>query len=173
MSFNNVTVGKLIGQGEVACIKDWNVQSPQLLELNGSPTDNNATLFAQGYDGVLKPLYTAGTYKKVNELAVPNWDNQQALTLFQQQYTAHPNINAVVTANDGLGNAVVSALKSANVPAKKVPDHRTGRHAAGHGEHPPGFQCMSVYKPIYLEAQAAVALATYMRAGEPPPSRYW
>ena len=170
VSFNNVTVGKLIGQGAVACIKDWNVQNPQVLELNGSPTDNNATLFAQGYDGVLKPYFTAGTYTKVNELAVPNWDNQQALTMFQQQYTAHPNINVVVTANDGLGNAVVSALKSANVPAKKVPT--TGQDATLQGMENilQGYQCLSVYKPIYLEAQAAVALATYMRAGETPPS---
>ena len=170
VSFNNVTVGKLIGAGEVACIKDWNVTSPQVFELNGSPTDNNATLFAQGYDSVLKSYYAAGTYKKVNELAVPNWDNQQALTMFQQQYTAHPNINAVVTANDGLGNAVVSALKSANVPAKKVPT--TGQDATLQGMENilQGYQCMSVYKPIYLEAQAAVALATYMRAGETPPA---
>jgi D-xylose transport system substrate-binding protein len=33
-----------------------------------------------------------------------------------------------------------------------------------------GWQCGSVYKPIYLEAQAAVALATYLRAGQVPPT---
>jgi hypothetical protein len=33
-----------------------------------------------------------------------------------------------------------------------------------------GFQCGSVYKPIYLEAQAAVALATYLRAGQTAPT---
>jgi len=33
-----------------------------------------------------------------------------------------------------------------------------------------GFQCGSVYKPIYLEAQDAVALATVLRAGKTPPS---
>ena len=33
-----------------------------------------------------------------------------------------------------------------------------------------GYQCGSVYKPIYLEAQAAVALATYLRAGQTPPA---
>ncbi len=170
VSFNNVTVGKQIGQGMVSCIKDWNVSIPQVLELNGAPTDNNATLFAQGYDAVLKSYYSNGTYKKVNELAVPNWDNQQALTMFQQQYTAHSNINAVVTANDGLGNAVVSGLKSASVPAKKVPT--TGQDATLQGMENilQGYQCMSVYKPIYLEAQAAVALATYLRAGQTPPS---
>jgi D-xylose transport system substrate-binding protein len=33
-----------------------------------------------------------------------------------------------------------------------------------------GYQCGTVYKPIYLEAQAAVALALYLRAGARPPA---
>ncbi|HUY23217.1 MAG TPA: substrate-binding domain-containing protein [Acidimicrobiales bacterium] len=170
VSFDNVKVGQLIGQGAVDCISSWNVTSPHVFELDGSPTDNNATLFAQGYNSVLSPKYTAGTYTKVGEQAVPNWDNQQALTLFQQQYTAHKDINVVVAANDGLGNSVISALKTANVPAKKIPV--TGQDATLQGMQNvlSGYQCGSVYKPIYLEAQAAVALALYLRAGKTPPS---
>jgi D-xylose transport system substrate-binding protein len=170
VSFDNVAVGKLIGQGLVDCVKSWSVQSPHVFELDGSPTDNNATLFAQGYNSVLQPMFTSGTYTKVGEQAVPAWDNQQALTIFQQQFTAHKDINAVVTANDGLGNAVVSALKSASVPAKKVPT--TGQDATMQGMQNvlQGYQCMSVYKPIYLEAQAAVALAFYLRDKQTPPS---
>jgi D-xylose transport system substrate-binding protein len=170
VSFDNVKVGQLIGQGAVDCIASWNVTKPQVFELDGSPTDNNATLFAQGYNSVLSPKYQAGTYTKVGEQAVPAWDNQQALTIFQQQYTAHKNINAVVSANDGLGNSVISALKTANVPAKKVPV--TGQDATLQGMQNvlSGYQCGSVYKPIYLEAQAAVALGLYLRAGKTPPS---
>ncbi len=170
VSFNNVKVGNLIGQGAVDCIASWGVSNPQVFELDGSPTDNNATLFAKGYNQVLSPLFTSGKYTKVGEQAVPAWDNQQALTIFQQQYTAHPSINAVVSANDGLGNAVISALKSANVPAKKVPV--TGQDATLQGMQNvlSGYQCGSVYKPIYLEAQAAVALALYLRAGQTPPA---
>ena len=33
-----------------------------------------------------------------------------------------------------------------------------------------GYQCGTVYKPIYLEAQAAAALALYLRAGKPAPA---
>jgi D-xylose transport system substrate-binding protein len=170
VSFDNVKVGQLIGQGAVDCATSWNVTKPQVFELDGSPTDNNATLFAQGYNSVLSPKYTAGTYTKVGEQAVPNWDNQQALTIFQQQYTAHKNINMVVSANDGLGNSVISALKTANVPAKKIPV--TGQDATLQGMQNvlSGYQCGSVYKPIYLEAQAAVTLALYLRAGKTPPT---
>ena len=170
VSFNNVKVGQLIGQGEVDAINAWNVKSPHIFELDGAPTDNNATLFAQGYNSVLQPKYQAGTYVKVGEQAVPDWDNQQALTIFQQQYTAHPDINAVVSANDGLGNSVVSVLKSAHVPPKTVPV--TGQDATLQGMENilQGYQYMSVYKPIYLEAQAAAALALYLRAGLTPPT---
>ena len=33
-----------------------------------------------------------------------------------------------------------------------------------------GYQCGTVYKPIFLEAQAATALAMYLRAGVKPPA---
>ena len=170
VSFDNVKVGGLIGQGEVSCINAWNVKSPQVYELDGSPTDNNATLFAQGYNAVLDPLYANSTYKKVGEQAVTNWDNSVALTDFQQAYTANKNINAVVSANDGLGNSVISVLKNAHIPAKTVPV--TGQDATLQGLQNvlAGYQCGSVYKSISVEAQAAAALALFVRAGVTPSS---
>lgn len=170
VSFDNVKVGSLIGEGEQSCVTAWNVKSPQVYELDGSPTDNNATLFAQGYNGVLQPLYDNHTYTKVGEQAVANWDNSVALTDFQQAYTAHKNINAVVSANDGLGNSVITVLKNAQIPAKTVPV--TGQDATLQGLQNilAGYQCGTVYKSILLEAQAAAALALYVHAGVTPPS---
>jgi D-xylose transport system substrate-binding protein len=169
VSFDNVKVGKLIGQGMVDCISSWKVQKPQILEMDGDPTDNNATLFAQGYNSVLKPKFDSGEYVKVAEPG-GTWDNQKALTLFEQQYTAHANINAVVAANDGLGQSVVSALKTRNIPKNTVPV--TGQDATVQGLQNivAGYQCGTVYKPIYLEAQAAAAMALYVRAGLTPPA---
>ena len=60
VSFNNVQVGKLIGQGMVGCVAAWDVKKPQLIVMKGAPTDNNATLFAQGYDAVLAPKFASG-----------------------------------------------------------------------------------------------------------------
>jgi D-xylose transport system substrate-binding protein len=169
VSFDNVQVGKLIGQGFENCVTAWAVAKPQVLIMDGDPTDNNATLFSQGYHAVLDPKFADGTYTKVDEPA-GTWDNQKALTNFQQAYTAHSNINAVVTPNDGVGNAVVSGLKTLNIPAKKVPT--TGQDATLQGlQNILGdYQCMTVYKPIYLEAQATVALALFLRAGQKPSS---
>lgn len=169
VSFDNVQVGTLIGKGEVACIQAWNVASPKILIMDGDPSDNNAKLFAQGYNGVLDPMFAAKTYTKVGEPA-GTWTPSVAATTFEQQFTAHPEINAVITPNDDNANAVISVLKKNNIPAKKFPT--TGQDASLPGLQNilTGYQCGTVYKPIYLEAQAAAALALYLRAGQTPPS---
>jgi len=158
VSFNNVRVGQVIGKGMVSCITDWKVNKPNILVMDGAATDNNATLFAQGYNGILKPYFESEQYIKVGEPA-GTWDPPTALDTFQQQYTAHPNINAVVTPNDANANAVISALKTLNIKPRTFPT--TGQDA-----EVTGLQ----YKPIYLEAQASVALALYLRAGQQPPA---
>ena len=169
VSFNNVKVGQLIGQGEISCINAWGVKNPNILIMDGDPTDNNAKLFAQGYNGVLAPKFADGTYTKVGE-PTGTWDPPTAQTLFEQQYTAHPNINAVVTPNDSNAAAVIAALKNKKIPPKTFPT--TGQDAGLEGLQNilAGYQCGTVYKPYFLEAQAAAALALYLRAGETPPS---
>jgi D-xylose transport system substrate-binding protein len=180
VSFDNVQVGKLIGDGFVKCVTDWGVTSPQVFELDGGEnSDPNAVSFAQGYNQAIwgktdTPL-PAGTtndkgWKLVGDQITPNWVNATGGTIFQQQFTAHKNINATVEANDGLANAVINVLKNSNVPAKKIPT--TGQDATPEGMANvlTNFQCGSVYKAVYLEAQDAVAIATILRAGLTPPS---
>ncbi len=169
VSFDNVKVGTLIGQGFVQCVSDWKVNNPQVLVMDGDPTDNNATLFAQGYNDVLKPYFDKGTYTKVGEPA-GTWDPATAATTFQQQLTAHPEINAVVTPNDDNANAVISILKGNGVQPKTFPTTGQDASLVGLQNILTGYQCGTVYKPIYLEAQAAAALALYLRAGDTPPS---
>ncbi len=168
VSFNNVEVGKLIGQGMVDCISAWNVKNPNILVMDGDATDNNAKLFAQGYNGVLNPMFSDGTYTKVGEPA-GTWDPPTAATNFEQQYTAHSNINAVVMPNDDTANAVISVLQKDKIPPKTFPT--TGQDASPSGLQNilKGYQCGTVYKPVYEEAQAAAALALYLRAGMTPP----
>ena len=169
VSFDNVKVGQLIGQGEVDCIAAWNVQKPNILVMNGDPTDNNATLFAQGYNGVLKPFFDNGTYVKVGEPA-GTWTPAVAATTFDQQYTAHKNINAVITPNDDNANAVIASLQKLNIPPKTFPTTGQDASLSGLQNILKGYQCGTVYKPIYLEAQAAAAIAIFMRAGQTPPA---
>ena len=168
VSFNNVEVGKKIGQGMVDCLKAWNVSNPDILVMKGAPTDNNATLFAQGYNEVLQPYFSNGTYTNAGEPA-GTWDPATARTEFEQQYTAHPSINAVVTPNDDNANAIISYLKSLNVPPKTFPTTGQDATLTGLQNILAGYQCGTVYKSIKLEAQGAAALAIYLRAGMQPP----
>jgi D-xylose transport system substrate-binding protein len=169
ISFNNVHVGQLIGQGFVACATAWHVAKPNVLVMYGAPTDNNATLFAQGYNGVLNPLFSAGTYVKVGNTA-GSWDAPTSLSEFEQQYTAHKNINSVLTPNDTNAAAIIHYLQTQGVKAKTFP--ATGQDATTIGLQNilAGYQCGSAYKPIFLEAQGAAALAMYLRAGKTPPT---
>jgi D-xylose transport system substrate-binding protein len=170
VSFNNVQVGQLIGQGEVQCITDWKVPKPNILILDGdTATDNNAVLFAKGYNSVLDPKFNDGTYVKVGEPA-GTWNAPTAQTTFEQQLTAHPNINAVVTPNDTNAAAIIASLQKNKIPPKTFPT--TGQDASPVGLQNilKGYQCGTVYKPIFSEAQAAVALALFLRAGLTPPA---
>jgi D-xylose transport system substrate-binding protein len=137
--------------------------------MDGDPTDNNATLFAQGYNGVLNSYFTAGTYTKVGEPA-GTWTPSVAQDTFAQQFTAHPEINSAVTPNDDNANAVIAYLQSKQIQPHTFPT--TGQDASTSGLQNilKGYQCGTAYKPIYLEAQAAAAVALYLRAGQAPPS---
>jgi D-xylose transport system substrate-binding protein len=169
VSFDNVQVGTLLGQGLVSCIAAWKVAKPQVAVMRGAPTDNNATLFAQGYDAVLKPHFSDGSYKDVANPA-GTWDPPTALTEFQAAYTAHPNINAVLMPNDENGAPIIHYLQNKGIKPQTFPVTGQDATLTGLQNVISGFQCGTVYKPIYLEAQAAIALAMYLRAGLTPPT---
>jgi D-xylose transport system substrate-binding protein len=163
VSFDNVAVGTLQGEGLAKCLEGKGKKSGNIVYLNGSPTDNNATLFKQGYDGVLSKM---PQYKKVADQSVPDWDNQQAGTIFEQMYTKEKGkIDGVLAANDGLGNAAIAILKKNNANGG-VPV--TGQDATVQGLQNilAGDQCMTVYKAIKKEADAASKLAVGLAKGE-------
>ncbi len=165
VSFDNEAVGRLQGETLVQCVEDQGIENPAVAVLNGSPTDNNATLFKNGYDGVINPLFDSGDWTEVDDQSVPEWDNQQALQIFEQMYTAAGGeIDAVLAANDGLGNAVVQVLLTNDAAGIPV----TGQDApvAGLQNIVQGYQCMTVYKAIPQEATAAAELAVALRNGE-------
>jgi D-xylose transport system substrate-binding protein len=165
VSFNNEKVGQLQGQGLVDCLNAAGTKNALVAELNGAPTDNNATLFAKGYNSVLDPLYAAGTLKKGPNQSVPGWDNAQAGTIFEQMLTANPKLNGVLVANDGMANSVIGILQKNKL---KLPV--TGQDATVQGmQHIlDGDQCMTVFKDTSLEAKAASDLAIALAKGQTP-----
>ena len=93
-----------------------------------------------------------------------------SLSEFQQDFTAHKNINAVLVPNDENAAPIIHYLQTQGVKAKTFPV--TGQDATTIGLQNilAGYQCGTAYKPIYLEAEAAAALAMYLRAGKTPPA---
>jgi D-xylose transport system substrate-binding protein len=169
VSFNNTYVGTLLGDGLVSCIAAWHVTKPNVIVMHGAPTDNNATLFADGYDAVLAPYFSS---KKWTDVANPagTWTPTVALTEFEAAYTAHPNANAVLMPNDENGAPIIHYLQTRGIKAGTFPVTGQDATLTGLQNVISGYQCGTVYKPIYLESQAAVALAMYLRAGLTPPS---
>jgi D-xylose transport system substrate-binding protein len=165
VSFDNVKVGELQGQGLADALKD-KPQGANVIEIEGAPTDNNATLFADGQKKILKPLYDSGKLKLVQSQPIDDWDNQKGGQVFEQILTGNGNkIDGVLAANDGLAGAVITVLKKVGLNGK-IPV--TGQDATPDGLQAVlrGDQYMTVFKPIKDEAEAAAKLAAALAKGD-------
>ena len=140
---------------------------PKVAYLNGGPTDNNATLFGNGYMEIAQPKFDSGEWNLVDRQAVDGWDNQEAQTIAEQILTAAGNeVDAVIVANDGMAGGVISALTAVGINGIPV----TGQDASAGGIQNiiQGDQYMTVYKAIKAEAEAAAELALVLRDGGTP-----
>jgi D-xylose transport system substrate-binding protein len=166
ISFDNVKVGQLIGNGFATCVKAWGITKPDFIKMVGDPTDNNATLFAQGYDSVIK----ANPSWKQAAAPPGTWDPPTALREFTQALTANSGVNSAIIPNDENAAPIISYLKNHGHKAKTFPI--TGQDATSVGLQNilSGYQCGTAYKPVYLEAQAAAAVALYVRDKQKPPA---
>ena len=161
VSFDNVRVGRLQGQGLIGGLKAKKkyASHPVISELNGGITDNNAKLFKQGYDSVLNPLYKNGTFKKAaGGDQWTDWDPIKGRQIFDQILARNGNkIDASIAANDGLAGAVIASLKAHGL--KPIP--LTGQDATPTGVQfiLAGWQTGTVYKSVRREANAAALAA--------------
>jgi D-xylose transport system substrate-binding protein len=171
VSHNSVAVGKLQGKGLVGALqaKKQYAKHPVIAELNGDVKDNNAKLFKQGYDSVLKPLYKNGTFKLAKSGDQwTDWDAIKGRRIFDQILARNGNkVNASIAANDGLAGAVISSLKAHGL--KPIPV--TGQDATPTGVQfiLAGWQSGTVYKSVRQEAAAAAAVAVAILKGKPVP----
>jgi D-xylose transport system substrate-binding protein len=168
VSFDNVRVGQTMAD-TVGPVIDELEGTPRVVMMNGGPTDNNSKLFKQGYnesgDFAVQKKVDAGDWELAADQDVPDWDNQQALTLFEQILVAEDNdVDAVFAANDGIAGSVISALESAGVGP--IPVSGQDATASGIQNVLAGKQTMTVYKPIRAEAEAAAAVAIGLLNGE-------
>jgi D-xylose transport system substrate-binding protein len=164
ISFDNEKVGQLQAQALVDRLKALKVPSNAgILEVNGSPTDNNASQFKKGAQSVL----SSTSYKVLGEYDTPGWDPAKAQTWAQGQISkvGASNVKGVYAANDDTGGAVIAALKAAGV--KTMPPV-TGQDAslAGIQRILSGEQYMTVYKAFKPEASHAADIAIDLAQGK-------
>jgi len=166
VSFDNEKVGELQGQGLVQALEAKGTPNPAIIEIEGAPTDNNATLFYNGQQRVLGPKYQSGEYRLVQSQKIEDWDNQIGGTTFEQILTGNGGqVDGVVAANDGLAGAIITVLAKYGLNGQ-VPV--TGQDATPDGLQAilRGDQYMTVYKPIKQEAEAAAKLAAALANGD-------
>lgn len=169
VSFDNVTVGTLQGEGIIKCLGDAgkDPKTAQLIFLDGDPTDGNAAMFAEGYDTALK---AAGVEVDKAKLGAKRpdgtWDGAKAGTNFEQALTANGGkVDAVVSANDTNAAAAIAILDK-----NKLTVPVSGQDASKEGMNNvlSGKQCMTVFKDYLVEASTAAELAIAILKGEKP-----
>jgi D-xylose transport system substrate-binding protein len=169
VSFDNEKIGELQGQAMLSCLKTYKAPSPaKIIEMDGGvDVDNNAVLFKQGVQKVLKG---SSAVKVVADSVVKGWVVANAAPAFTQALASTGGkIDGVYAANDDIANAVIGVLKSKGL-AGKIPVTGQDSGVEGLDNILNGTQCATIYKSYALEAQAASKLAIALVKGTDPSS---
>jgi D-xylose transport system substrate-binding protein len=169
VTFDGKKVGQAQANGIVAALKASGMYShkPVVAELWGGPTDQNAFWFKSGNDAVFNKLFKSGALTKGPQQFVPDWDANNAATIFQQMLVRTNNkIDAVMAANDNIAGAVVADLKAKGL--KPIP--LSGQDATVQGVQYiiSGWQTGTVFKYVPLETTAAAQAAIALLNGKKP-----
>jgi D-xylose transport system substrate-binding protein len=171
LSFDNVEVGRQQALGVMKAIDadNWDVAGmgpARVVQLAGSPTDNNATLFTQGQTEILQPYVDSGKIEIVAKQGVENWDAANALKLMENILTAQNNdIDAVVASNDGTALGALEAMKAQGL-AGKVPISGQDATADGSNSIVKGELTVSILKDIRNLSPLAIDVMDKLIKGE-------
>lgn len=164
ISFDNNKVGELQATALVKRMQELGIPDDAgILEVNGSPTDNNASQFKAGAQSVLSDT----DYEVLGEYDTPGWDPAKAQSWASGQISkvGVSQVKGIYAANDDTAGGVISAMQAAG--ATEIPPI-TGQDAtlAGLQRILAGKQYMTVYKAFKPEAQGAADLALQLAAGK-------
>jgi D-xylose transport system substrate-binding protein len=169
VTFDGKAVGAAQAHGVIGGMKAKGTykKTSTVAELWGGQTDQNAFWFKSGNDAVLNSLFKKGALKKGPTQFVPDWDANNAATIFNQMLVkTSNNIQGVIAANDNIAGAVIADLKAKHL--KPLP--LSGQDATPQGVQYiiSGWQTGTVYKYVPDEAKAAAAAAVALLNGDTP-----
>lgn len=162
VSFQNEQVGRLQAQYLAKNLKP----GATVVMINGAPDSAPGRQFKAGAHKVLDPLFRSGKLQKGFEGDAAKFDPANGQRLMEQALTKlHDRVDGVLVANDGLAQAVITALKARRLNGKVLV---TGQDATDSGlqQIVLGNQSMTVYKSIKLEAAVAAQVAVALAKGD-------
>jgi D-xylose transport system substrate-binding protein len=171
LSFDNVEVGRQQALGVMSAIDadNWDVAAngpARVVQLAGSPTDNNATLFTKGQTEILQPYVDQGTIEIVAQQGIDNWDPANAVKVMENILAAENNdIDAVVASNDGTALGALQAMKAQGL-AGVVPISGQDATADGSNSIVKGELTVSILKDIRNLSPLAVEVLNKLIKGE-------
>ena len=170
VTFDGKAVGAAQAKGVLTAMKaKGTYKGGTVAELWGGQTDQNAFWFKSGNDAVFNPLFKSGAIKKGPQKFVPDWDANNAATIFQQMLVKTSNkINGVLAANDNIAGAVIADLKAKHL--SPIPLSGQDASVGGVQNIISGWQTGTVYKYVPDEANAAAAAAVALIKGQKPKS---
>lgn len=161
ITFDNVKVGELMAKGITK-----NMESGNLLIINGAKNDNNTKMIKEGYDKVLNPYIESGKINIIEEEWAPNWLKEYAFNVVDKALQKKVKINGIIAGNDSLAEGVIEALS----------EHRLTGKVAVIGQDADLWACqrivgdtqlMTIYKPIEKLAESAIEMAIKLAKKEP------
>ncbi|OII29559.1 sugar ABC transporter substrate-binding protein [Curtobacterium sp. MMLR14_010] len=177
VAFNNYKVGQLQANALLKGLKEKGGNGPYNVELfAGSADDANATVFFNGAMNVLQPKIDDGTLKVVSgqttfqKVQTKGWLAQNAQSrmtdLISQYYSGDTKLDGVLSPNDTLARAILTATKAAGKDNPVV----TGQDSetASIPLIMDGTQYSTIYKNTTDEAQAAIDLVSDIADGKTP-----
>lgn len=162
VSFQNEKVGELQGQ----YLLDKLPKGATVAMINGDVTSEPGREFKAGAHKILDPAFKSGQLKLGYESDTAGFDPATGQRSMEQALTKlHDQVQGVIAPNDGLANAVITALTARKLNGKVLV---TGQDAtdAGLTSILLGNQSMTVYKSIKQEAQAAAKIAVALAKGD-------
>ncbi|MGY1499782.1 sugar ABC transporter substrate-binding protein [Streptomyces sp. QTS52] len=161
VTFDGAEVGRLQGEGLLKAM-GGKADGGRIVMMNGATTDPNAGWYKEGALAVLKGRVTIGkSYDTVG------WRPENAYVNMTGAIAAlgADNIDGVLSANDAMAGAVVSAFHAAKVrPLPPITGQDADLMAVRRIVR--GEQYMTVYKPFRRATDATVEMAVALGRGE-------
>ena len=169
VTVDNERVGELQARALLAAVdaEGDDADDDVIVQIHGSPTDDNASQFKSGAQRVL----TDADVTPGPSFDTPDWSPDQAQEQMERALAGlgHDRIAGVYAANDAMAGAAIATMKAAGLSGDLPPTTGQDAELSAIQRILVGEQHMTVYKPIREQAEVAADVALALARGQAPP----